>query len=317
MPIAALFVAAALAAQAAPASTPQAAAASPAPMRLNTQIQFHTKDHASVPYELVNGYVVFKAKAAGQEVWALLDTGVTNSLIDTTLAKTAGLPIETLPGEIRTSTGVKVPKRIARNASFTVENQLSVQADAFGAMDLTAVSAMVGRKIGFVMGFDMIAISTLQLDPAAKTLDLRPGGSLRPQTGTVPVKVVDRQFWIEIQVGDKPVQVYLDTGSSVPLSLEPQAWARVAPAQAKLQPATTVGADGEMHVTDAGTAPAVQIGAVRYGDVRTQIMPAEGGESEGRVGMPLLRSFFLVLDARSGQLLLARRLPTAAPPAAN
>ncbi len=317
MQVAALLLAGFLAAQAVPPSTDGKSAAeskpTPQPDRISYKGNFTPKEHrASIPYELVNGYVLFKIKVAGREVWALLDTGATRSIVDTGLAKAAGLSVTPAVGTIRTATGVAVPKLRVSNVSLSIDKQLDLQAEALGGMDLTTVSQTIGRKVEFVLGADLIAATTLRLDPGQKTFDLFPPGAFRPPPNFpfVPLTYDQKTIRLEIRVDEQPVQVTLDTGSSVPLSLEPQAWTRLAPAGAKLRPGTTVGADGQVHIADYGVVSSIRIGPVRSSDVRTKVAPLFA-DADGSIGIPALSRFFLVIDVRSGKLWLAPRLSAA------
>lgn len=265
--------------------------------------------HKPAPYELADNHLVFKAVVAGREVWALLDTGAQRSLIDTTLATSVGLPIASPQGSLRTSTGALIPKRRVDNVDISVPDQVEIQRAVVGAMDMAALSAIVGRKIEFVLGADFLSKVAVKIDPAKRTLDIYPSGALRPPQG-FPYVPLREGFKIDVLVEEKPVLVEVDLGASGALMLEPEAWARVAPANARVVPGRSVGADGQGRAFDVGVLPAMSLGANRYTNVRTQIRPWSGDDTEGAVGMGVLRDLFIVLDVQAGKMWLA---PQAAP----
>ncbi|KQV71139.1 MULTISPECIES: pepsin/retropepsin-like aspartic protease family protein [unclassified Caulobacter] len=260
--------------------------------------------HKAAPYELVHGHIVLKAVVAGRDVWALVDTGAERSLIDTALAADAGLRIDAPQGTVRTSTGSSIPKRRVSDVEIKIPDQLEIHSPAVAGLDMTAMSAAMGRKVEFVLGADFLSMAAVKLDPAKRTLDLYPSGVLRPPAGfpSLPLK---GGYRIEVLVDGKPVLVELDLGASGALTLEPATWARVGPANARVERGGTLGVDGRERAVDFGVLPAVSVGNNRYTNVRTQIMPWPGDDTEGAIGMDLLDQLFIVLDAKAGTIWLA------------
>lgn len=289
-----------------PSPSPQAS-----PPAKSAEIQFQARfvplaARKTAPYELVQGHIIFKAVVAGRDVWALLDTGAERSLIDISLATSAGLSVGAPEGTLRTSTGSFIPKRRVSNVRIAIADQLEIQSPAVAGMDMTALSEAVGRKIEFVLGAEFLSLTALKLDPVRRTLDLYPSGALRPPSGfpSLPLK---GGYRIEILVDAKPVLVDLDLGAAGALTLEPEAWARVGPANARVVTGETKGADGQGRTSDFGVLPLMAIGDNRFTNVRTKIMPWSDKDTEGAVGMALLDQLLIVLDVKAGTMWLAPR----------
>jgi predicted aspartyl protease len=261
-----------------------------------------------LPYESLNGLIAFKATVAGREVWTLLDTGAERSVIDTGLAAAVGLKVGPPEGVIRTSTGT-VPKRRVSNVPIVVDKQFEVVAPAVAGMDLKPLSDTVGRKIEFILGAEFLGLMQVMVDPGPRTINLLPSGVLKapPNFPSVPLLP---GLQIEALVGNKPVSVGIDTGSTAGLTLSPEAWARVGPADAKRGATVMAAADGQPHLVDVFVVPKLTIGRASRTDVKVQVIPRPT-KSDGLLGMGVLGQFFLVVDAKAGKLWLMPRLSSA------
>lgn len=294
------------------APTPPAEPAEPgsvASQPLTVKASFAGKaTRVPLPYESLNGLIAFKATVAGREVWVLLDTGAERSVIDTGLAAAVGLKVGPPEGVIRTSTGT-VPKRRVSNVPIVVDKQFEVVAPAVAGMDLKPLSDTVGRKIEFILGAEFLGMMQVMVDPGPRTINLLPSGALNapPNFPFVPLQP---GFQIEAMVGDKPVSVGIDTGSTAGLTLSPEAWARVGPADAKRGTTVMSAADGQPHLVDVFVAPKLTIGRASRTDVKVQVIPRPA-KGDGLLGMGVLGQFFLVVDAKAGKLWLMPRLSSA------
>jgi hypothetical protein len=65
--------------------------------------------------------------------------------------------------------------------------------------------------------------------------------------------------------------------------------------------------DGQKRAVDFGVLPYVALGANRYTNVRTKIMPWSDDDTEGAIGMDLLDQLFIVLDVKAGKMWFAPR----------
>lgn len=275
------------------------------------------RTHVSLPYALPNKHIVFKLEVAGKEVWALLDTGAANSMIDIDLAKAAGLTIGPPTGVITTSTKTSIPRRKVENVSVRAPGQFSFTTPALPGVDMAPISNGMDRKIAFVLGADIMGGLTVKIDPGRGVLDFYPPGAVTPPASAPPFVQMGKDFIIEVRVADQPARVLLDLGSNGGLSLSPEAWARIAPPDAKLSTSMIKGADALPHAVDIGVSPSVQVGPIRAVDVRTGVMPATRG-AEGALGLGFLSQALIVMDASNGKLWVVPRISSkpAPPPVA-
>lgn len=288
----------------------QSAAPSPAAReQFNARVSFEPPaTHAAAAYDPSGKHIFFKAQVAGREVWALLDTGAAKTLVDLDLARAAGLKVGPAEGVLTLITGTTIPRHRVHDIELGVPRQFTIRSELATGADLKPISTAFKREIGLILGADLLAGFGVKIDPGRGVLDFYPSGALTPPASFPPFLPLDKDFTIEILVADQPMRVKFDLGSDSALMLKPEAWARIAPPDAKLVMATMGGADGQPHVVDTGRAPSVKIGTMQYTDVKTNIMPLPDSGTDGTLGTGLLGQTLIVIDAKAGKLWLARRL---------
>lgn len=288
---------------AAPVVVSGAAAAQDAPSQISTfkvDINFYDKfQRKPVPFESVAGIVVFTMKVEGREVSAMLDNGSGDSLIDTAFAGELGLKLGRKVGDARTSVGTMDRYRIEK-VSIDIPGQAHFTAPV-SAVDLSAFSKMVGRKISFVVGREYFSNLTFVIQPSVKTFQIGPSGTLPMAPGTKFVPLIGTRPQVAVSIDGKPATVSIDMGFSDPLALNDAAWDRIG-LRGTFGTRGGVSADGRPYAITTGTADEVTIGPLRQTDVtisREPIVPAAG---DGILGLGWLGRYDFVLDVKAGKL---------------
>lgn len=285
------------------APTPSAPTQKPDTRKLTLNLAIPPAAEAKpYPIEVVKGYILFRAKLAGQDAWVMLDNGAMPSVIDIGFAKAAGLRVESLEGTIRTVHSV-VPKRLARDITLSAPGLIEVRTDGMAAVDLGPLSQAVGRKIDGLFGLDLLGQLVLAVQARKGTFRLGISGALKIDPLVPRVPLVDGRPKVALKMGDATVVVTLDLGDNGMLTLTPEAWKRVAPQGATLSTGGSMGADGQPFNIDKGVLPLVTLGRFTRKDVEVRVVPDDGGaDGDGRLGVGFLRDCDFALDIKAGAL---------------
>lgn len=300
----------------APAAPPAAAPQSGPGVRLQLSIRVPPPEQrAVVPYETPT-HIVFRAKVAGRDVWALLDSGFTTSAMDLTLAREAGLAVNPTDASAKSLHG-RMPLWQVDETTVLVPGQAEIAYKGLPAIDLKPTSAGLGRPIGLVLGMDLISNAVLVVDTVGKTFRVAPGRLTSPPPGFRAIDLLPGPAGrprINITVGGQEIPVVIDTGGYGEVSITPQVWASVIPADARVLLNTSGGAEGVERMERATVVPEIELGGGRLRNVAVRRGPPDSDEN--LLGLGLLSRFRFVLDVREGKLWLAPRPLTVPPPGA-
>lgn len=293
-----------------PASVPPApapAASSPAPgspVRLGRFVPY--AERKPVPYETVKGFVYFKLIVAGEEAWALLDTGAGISVIDEAFAKARGLAIETTPAGRVNSYWGSSGLRVVRDVPVVMPGQFEIRAQGLAVMDLKTMTESIGHKIDFIFGQDYLRNAYFMISPSTGTVQAGPSGSLRQPPGAPFITLLNGRLEVEALIGGQPVILALDTGSDFPFTLTPEAWARLGPSAGTLDGQAATDKRGfDVKVADVAD---IKVGPVNVAKVKVKIQPGlAGAKTDGFIGAPFFDGKLVVLDQKLGKLWV---LPT-------
>lgn len=137
----------------------------------STKISFVSGSNSlEIPFELSNNLVLLQAQVNDSApVWFILDTGAESSVIDTELAKTLRLkPAGKIVGTGSAGTAEAVR---FKTVSLRLPNVEAKNLTIYG-LPLDSFSAPLGRKIGGVIGYDIIKEFVVEIDYAAREINL-------------------------------------------------------------------------------------------------------------------------------------------------
>jgi predicted aspartyl protease len=313
-----IFVALAALVQAAPAAPPAAPPTLAAPAAATETARAKVKfppaaDRRPIPFDAIRKLVVFKAKVAGREVWALLDNGSDRSLIDLEFARAAGLDVVGgRTGVARTATGGALETRVVRDVPISLDHQFETTVPIAGT-DLAFITKSMGRKIDFVLGADFLKQFAVVIDHGKGVVQFGPGGAIRPGDGFIAIPITAPRGQLDVTIGGERFRVRLDTGSDGFLSVTPDAWALSKAKALRRGSVTNMGADGSKQHHDIVLAPEVQIGSLVRRNMPVALRPSNREGEDGRIGMGALSGFLIILDLKAGKLWLKPPAAQASP----
>lgn len=185
-----------------------------------------------VPFEFVHNQIIVQVKVNGKGPFSmLLDTDTDPSAIDSATARELGLPVGT-DGSRASGSGTEVNTVYPVTLGTVELDGVSAKQVAAGTIDLSKISARVGRAIQGVLGFSFLKDRIVQIDYPTSTLRFYaqspyPGIQAGPNTVNMiafPLRREDGVVIIDsVYVNNEKMRATLDTGSSGTFSLTPDA----------------------------------------------------------------------------------------------
>ncbi|UIJ46714.1 aspartyl protease family protein [Sphingomonas cannabina] len=262
-----------------------------------------------VSFDLTPGNQIrFTMTVNGRPATAVLDTGVTHSLISRRFAEAIGLrPV--LAGQAD-AIGGTVPLGWAAVESLAIGG-LTRTGGRLAVADLKAIATGSAEPVEMLIGSDLLGRQALDIDYDARRFRLLPSGRL-PFTGTsVPLSIAPDSgvFLSELSIGRhrfKPMIVDTGDGSSVTLSREIWGAARVP--TPPLTSAYAFGLGGAIE-TDLTVLPAVRLAGLTARNVEVRIEGKDGFSqltgTAGRIGSGLLQRYRVLIDPTAKRMVFA------------
>ena len=268
-----------------------------------------------VPFELTAGNQIrFTMQAGGREATAVLDTGISETVVARPFAEALGLELR---GSGRASA---VGGPIAIQWADAPRVAFGGLSRSGGRVAIADLPKLPGVSADIFVGADLLACCALDLDYAARHFRILPTGRM-PFTGdSAPLARMPGTgvFVTEFTLGTRHLRpILVDTGDGSSLTLTQQAWAAARPAGARVTTTLGYGAGGAV-VSEAAILPAIVLGGGSTGETEVRI-EARGGFSQtagtaGRIGTGLLLRYRVLLDPRAGRMILRRDPAAALPP---
>lgn len=261
-----------------------------------------------IPFRLTPANQIrFDLEIDGRAASAVLDTGVTYSMLSQQFAAEHGLRLR--------AGGSAAVVGGAVDYAWTDVSRL-----AFGALVRRGGSLIVGvlpaqalgggTPVDLLVGRDVIGDYALDIDYAGRRFRLLPSGRLPFAGTTAPLAISpDRRLYTsELMLGPARLRpIIVDTGDGAAVTVTAGAWRAAGMAAV----ATTTGLQSGLAGTasiELGVAPEVRIGELVARQVEVQIEP-QGGFSDsilvaGRLGSGFLQHYRVLLDPGAGRMVL-------------
>lgn len=260
-----------------------------------------------VPFRFDHNEILVQARIANQEPFtALLDTGTSPSAVDVTFAKSAGLALRKVTGEV-TGGGSERPEIYVTKLPSLVVNPLSARDLQAVALDLSKLRQGLSTEIQAVLGSDFLAGRILQIDNPKNVIRVYPSSFLslsdtRGNRVILPFKIEDDHLVLEdVAVNGKKIKATLDTGSDGSFKLTPAATQdlKLAAVASKGEPDASVGYKGAAQNTR-GTVDRITIGSIELKSPAVIFF----GKGTGRdkrpwglnIGNQFLRDYVVTID---------------------
>ncbi len=271
-----------------------------------------------VPYDFLHNQIVLQVTLKGSGPYNfVLDTGTHASTIDLGLARRLRLPLAAARSESRGVGSTRVFGQATMLEDVHV-GDLVVQKLPAVALDLSGVSAQLGRPLHGVLGTNFLASRITQVDYFRRRIRFlaRPSASLPDDARRITFPMRFRAGSIlpvleDCFVNGTKIAVTLDTGSSLGLVLFPNA-VRLLGLEDLARtgnPMEAAGYRGQARLTK-GWVRSVVLGTIDLGAIEVAYVRRGYGDDEvlqqrgGNLGNAVLQDFILTLDYRNGVVVL-------------
>ena len=274
---------------------------------------------AEVPFEFVRNQIVVQVKIAGKGPFNMLfDTDTDPSAIDVATARELGLKLGS-KGYPGTGGGTETNLVYPTKVPDVVLGNVTAKEVLAAAIDLTQLSAKLGRPIHGVLGYSFFRDRIFQIDyPASKIRFYAetPYPGIQNMPNTVERTVVAFRYENEVLIdsvfvnGEK-MRATLDTGSSGTFALTPEAITMLGLEEeaGNAKPETSAGYNGEFK-GKSGFLKSVRIGRLYADSVPVSFWPAGTGHDKKKyqliIGNGFFQDFLLTFDFH-GKLVVFER----------
>jgi len=284
----------------------------PGVVRLAADAQARWVDFTLTP----GNQIRFRMTVNGRPVTAILDTGVSFSLLSRTSPVTHGATIA--PGGQASAIGGAVPIGWMPTRSLTLGG-LTRRGGGLAVATLPALATGSAESVDLLVGRDLLAGQALDIDYAANRFRLIRSGRMPFPGKIAPLSISPARNVYEsaITLGTKRFSpMIVDTGDGSSMTITEGEWRSAGLTKLPRTTAIAFGLAGPV-VTGLAIVPSVRLGELNAQDVEMRIEPA-GGFSEtigvaGRIGTGFLSRYRVLLDPTAGQMVIAPN-PEAPPP---
>jgi hypothetical protein len=257
-------------------------------------------DFQFTPYNQIR----FPIELNGHTGWAVLDTGLSDTIVTSKFARTAGLAATRRQRAVAIGGGVDVGWATASSIRFggLTRSQARVGiADAAGGIRFGA---------DVLVGADVLSCCALDIDHDARRFRILASGRMPFVGSTSPLRrrSPNGVYQAEARIAGKLLKpLIVDTGDGGALTLSRAAWASTGISDARITTTLGWGMGGAL-VTDTTVVPSLSLAGMppREAEVRIE---DEGGFSAtvgaaGRLGTGLLQHYRVLLDPGAGRMVL-------------
>jgi hypothetical protein len=255
---------------------------------------------APQPFELREGQVVITVTLNGKQLPALLDTGASQSLIETDLARELGIRSRQIGGRTIGAAGGRVFYGMTLR-EVVVDFGAGPMSRRIGAYQ--AGHAFAADGVRLLIGMDFLDTLVVSLDFQRMTIDFQPSLGFAPPQGQ-SLKLTQTGWFgstLAINLAGAQAELLLDTAASGAMHLDSAFVARTPVLDAlPVSSRRIVGIDG-VRDHDAIVVPHLIFGGQAFENVRASSgslgeLRVRNAGMDGVVGVDLLKRFNLVID---------------------
>ena len=260
-----------------------------------------------VPFDLTPANQIrFSATVDGRQVSAVLDTGVSYSVLSRRFVDAEKMRIR--PGVAALAIGGAVTTGWVDTASISFGALMRRR----GRVTTTILpeAATGGMAVDLLVGRDLTGGYALDIDYRAHRFRLLPSGRLPFSGSSAPLRIGGSwpSYVTEIAIGSRRIQrIVVDTGDGGEATLARAAWTSLPKSNGPTHPAITYGIGGK-SVVDVTTVPMLRSGTQVARDVELRIEPDGGFTASigmnGRIGSGFLARYRVLLDPGAGRIVL-------------
>ena len=247
--------------------------------------------------DLSSGSIVLKVQIAGETIDAVLDTGSSHSIIDSSLAKRLG--IAAAKSVLLTGFSKQV------RAHQSVGTQVTVAGSEYSTSLIIFEMTPMGMEQRMILGRDFLDIHIIELDFANSRFRFLESAEAR-DLPSEPISLISdsrRKLWIPVRINGQEVFADLDLGNQGALLISDSAAARLIPG---LPRSTWVTQDvSGLLTTGSVVVPVFSVAGTDLRSVPAEVMHLPPPDNaSANVGLPILRRFAITLDLGKSRLWL-------------
>lgn len=294
------------------------AAASPALQPRGTSVLASDAENRWVPFDLTPGNQLrFSLEIDGHPATAILDTGVSYSVLSRRFAEQAELKVSS--GGSASAIGGMVPIgwTATRKVSF---GSLTRHGGGLTVATLPALATGSAEPVDLLVGRDLTERFALDIDFAASRFRLLPSGRMPFRGYTAPLSISrDRLVYVsEVSLGAARLRpMVVDTGDGSSVTVTADGWAAAKIGGVRTTTTVSFGLAGTVTST-IGIVPALRMGDLTARNVEVRVEPAGGFsetiQSAGRIGSGFLQNYRVLLDPTARRMILAPGATADQPP---
>lgn len=293
----------------APAPAAPRPATAPALQPRGTFVLAADAERRWIAFDLTPGNQMrFSLEINGSPATAILDTGVSYSVLSRRFAEQAGLKVA--PGGSATAIGGVV----AIGWAATQQVRFGSVTRHGGGMTVAALPALATgstEPVDLLVGRDLTERYALDIDFAARRFRLLPSGRLPFRGFTAPLTISrDRLVYVsEVTLGAAVLRpMIVDTGDGSSITVTAAGWNAAQVSGIRTTSSISFGLAGPVTST-IGIVPALRMGELVARHVEVRVEPSGGFsetiQSAGRIGAGFLQNYRVLLDPAARRMILA------------
>lgn len=286
-----------------------AALALPAAQPVGTATLARDAEERWIPFDLTPGNQLrFTMSVDGRPATAILDTGVSYSVLSRRFADAAALKVR--PGGSATAIGGLVDIGWAATSSVTLGG-VTRRGGGLTVATLPAIATGSAQPVDLLVGRDLTGAYALDIDYAGRRFRLLPSGRMPFRGHTAPLWISrDRLVYVsQVTLGAAQLRpMVVDTGDGSSVTVTAAGWAAAGLSGIRTTTAISFGLGGAVTST-IGVVPTLGLGELVARHVEVRVEPA-GGFSDsitaaGRIGSGFLQNYRVLLDPAAGRMVLS------------
>ena len=288
---------------------PVLALAEPQPVTtLASDTEARWVDFQLTPYNQLR----FPIELNGHSAWAILDTGLSDTIVTSRFARTAGLAATRRQRALAIGGGVEVGWADTGSIRFGGLTRTG------GRVGISDPAGQIRFGADMLVGADILSCCALDIDYDARRFRILSSGRM-PFTGsTAPLRrrSPNGVYQSEVTVAGKLLRpIIVDTGDGGSLTLSRSAWSSIGYRGARITTTLGWGMGGPV-VTDTLVVPSFSLAGMAPREAELRIEGEDGFSASvgaaGRLGTGTLQRYRVLLDPRASRMILLPGKPTAA-----
>jgi hypothetical protein len=271
-----------------------------------------------IPFDLTPGNQIrFKMQLDGRDVTAILDTGVSYTLL--AKASPAVNPAQLVAGGSATAIGGSVELAWMPTRTLAIGG-LARTGGGVTVTHLPALATGSASAVDLLVGADMLAGHALDIDYAAHRFRLLRSGRLpfKGESASLRVSAERSVYESALTLGDRRLApIVVDTGDGSSITVTAPEWQAANLKSLRTTSAIAFGLAGPA-VSGLAIVPEIRVGEMIAREAEVRIEPA-GGFSQaigtaGRIGSGFLQNYRVLLDPGARRMVLSRGPKADTPP---